>query len=385
MELDIVDTEKKINYFALLAYFVSLSLFVVMRICGVCGVFNNWGPYASYFLSLITQVGIIFLVPLTIFTLVTKSKVKHVSVFCMFKKASYKVILISFVLGIVVFFLNNYVSTFFNTIIQFFGYKPSTSSDSALPATWWTFLLNLLCTAVLPAFAEEVLHRGLLLNGVSMMGIKKSVLISGVLFGLFHLNIEQCFYAIIIGIFLGFLCHVCWSIYPCMIVHFMNNALSVFLSFARQKGWAIGNIFTYVSAALSKNVFLGIVVYLLFFILLLILLSKIMGFIMKETVKYGLMKHTQEFKNKIARESFYQEIDAIKNDNFQPVQQYRTITVDFKDLFNFIKENKEEIVADEKKSIDEFKPDFRAKILLWGCFALSIVITVMTFIWGLFR
>ncbi len=386
MENNIVETEKKINYYVLFAYFISLALFVVMRICGAYGLFSFLGAYGSYFLSLFTQIGIIFLVPLTIFTLVTKSKVKDVVKFCSFKKVSLKVLLISFALGVVIFILNNYVSTFFNSIIQLFGYKPSASAGADIPATWWTFMLDLLCTAVLPAFAEEVLHRGLLLNGVSMFGMKKSILISGALFGLFHLNIEQCFYAMIIGFFLGYLCYLCSSIYPCIIVHFMNNALSVFLSFARDKGWSIGNIFSYIGAAVSQNALLGAIIYVLVFILLLLIVGQIIKFILKESFHYNFVKHQKEFTNQVVRENFFNDVENIKNDrDVDTFAQRRVITVEFKDLFDFIEKNKDELEKPEKEYCNNFKPDLRAKILLWGSFALSIIVTIMTFIWGLLR
>ena len=386
VESKVVDTEKKVNLYVLVAYFISLSLFVVLRICGAYGVFSFLGTYGSYFLSLITQVGIIFLVPLTIFTLVTKSKVKDVATFCMFRKVSVKVLLISFVLGLLIFILNNYVSNFFNSIIQLFGYKPS-SAGVEIPTTWWTLLLDLICTAVLPAFAEEILHRGMLLNGVSMHGMKKSILISGALFGLFHLNIEQCFYAMIIGFFLGYLCYLCNSIYPCIIVHFMNNALSVFLSFARNKGWAVGSVFSYVSTVLSQNAILGAIIYVLVFCLILMLVGQIIKFIMKETFHYNFVQHQKEYTNQLIRKNYFSDINNIKSDKPAEFsgQSQGVFTIEFKDLFEFIEKNKDEIEKIGAEDLPEFKMDIRAKILLWGSFALSIIVTIMTFIWGLWR
>ena len=381
-----IETERKVNFFTLFVYFIALALFVVMRICGSYGLFAGLGPYGTYFLSLITQVGIIFLVPLTIFTIATKSKVRDVVKFCSFRKVSWKIILISFALGVLVFLLNNYVSSFFNSIIQYVGYKPS-GAGVELPATWWTLLLNLLCTAVLPAFAEEILHRGLLLNGVSMMDMKKSILISGVLFGLFHLNIEQCFYAMIIGIFLGYLCYVNCSIYPCIIVHFMNNALSVFLSFAYLKNWLIVNVFGYVEMILSENVMLGVLISVLFFVLLLMLVGQIIKFMMKETFRQNFVKHQKDLTNKMIKENFYKDIDNIKSDKCTEFsgRNQGVFVIEFKDLFDFIEKNKAQIEAVENSELQDFKMDKRAKILLWGSFALSIIVTIMTFIWGILR
>lgn len=230
-----MEEEKKINFYTNIIYFFVLVGLIVVRVCANYGLFSFLGTYGSYILSIFTQIGLIALVPVVVFKFLTKSKFKDCIKFCNYKKISFKAVVVSVFLGLVVFFLNVYVSNFFNSLIALFGYKHN-ASGSSIPPTWWGLLLSLICTAVLPAICEETLHRGLLLNGNSMLGIKKSVLISGFLFGLLHLNIEQFFYATLIGMFLAYLCWGCSSIYPCIIVHFMNNAMSVFLSFARAKG-----------------------------------------------------------------------------------------------------------------------------------------------------
>lgn len=164
----------------------------------------------------------------------------------------------------------------------------------------------------------------------------------------------------------------------------MNNATSVFLSFARDKGWAIGNVLSYFVKSISQNTFLGLVIYVLIFVLLVMIVLKMIKFIMKETFQYTFVKNQKEITNQLIRQNFYQEIDNIKNNNMI-VQQQRVFNIDFKDIFEFIQKNKDEIQQDDKEFFDNFKLDFRAKILLWGSFALSIILTVMTFIWGLLR
>lgn len=102
---------------------------------------------------------------------------------------------------------------------------------------WATFLIQLNTVAILPAICEEFLHRGVLLNGLKEIGIKKAILISSLMFGLLHFNINQFFYATILGMLMALVSVVSKSIYPAMIIHFTNNAISVYLSSAESYGW----------------------------------------------------------------------------------------------------------------------------------------------------
>ncbi len=393
---------KRISYFTNLIYFVVLVVFVVVRVCSAYGLFSFMGEYGSYIMSFITQVGIIFLLPLVLFKMLNKFSFRTTFNFYGFKKVSYKTVLVAIVLGAVVFLLNVYVSSFFNSMIQLFGYTPS-SSSSSLPATWWVFVLNLITTAILPAICEETLHRGMLLKGNSQMGIKKSIIISGFLFGLLHLNIEQFFYATIIGLFLGYLCWGCNSIYPCIIVHFMNNAISVFLSFAQAKGWAIGNILNTFSNFVLQSGAIGFLIFVLVLVLFVVIAIELTRFLIKDSFNYNFGRRQKELANMAIRDSFFRQIDDIKNDQQVENSIYSTdkniIYIDFKDFLEFVNKNfenlKKEVGGAENKfagkneKISKQKPienvDLKIKILMWGSIALSAVVTFMTFIWGLLR
>lgn len=377
--------ERKIEYCTFLAYFVVVALFVVLRICSHYNLFSFMGQYASFYMSLITQVGIILLVPLIIFKYLTNARMKDVVAFYGFKKINFKTILWAILLGVVVFVMNIYVSNFFNNIIQYFGYKPL-SGGSTMPASWGMFFANLFCTAVLPAICEEVLHRGMLLRGASKLGVKKAIMISGLLFGLLHLNIEQFFYATIIGFFLGYLTLGCDSIYPAMIVHFMNNGISVFLQFARAKGWAIGNVFSYLGEFLSNNYVIGIVILILLFILLYLLLGEISRKIFMESFKTDFEKQQKNIQNQAMRQKYFGQIEEIKSGKSQGVYggQDQRIIVDLKEFFEFVQSNIDGIVD----SMDEQNPpaptmDTKTKIFMLGSIALSTIVTIMTFIWGI--
>lgn len=376
---------KKVRENTSLIYFIVVALFVVMRICGACGVFDFMGEYASFVTSLITQIGLIFLLPLIMFKVLAKQSYKDTFKDFNFRKTSWKVILVSFALGLVVFFINVYVSSFFFNIISIFGYKQA-SGGSELPATWWVLILNLLTTAVLPAICEETLHRGMLLHGYTSLGVRRAIIISGVLFGLLHMNIEQVFYAMIIGIFFGYLCAGSNSIYPCMIVHFVNNAMSVIISFGRQKGWAIGNIFSYLSSIFTSNVLLGLLLFFLFLCLLLLLAFEFTTFIFKHSIKYNFEKDQKVVKNMILRQNYLNEIENLKTGNVEEPKKEEVVFVNLQDFFKFLTQNQDQIRSETEEYKGKLKDlEIKTKVFMWGAFALSTIITIMTFIWGLLR
>lgn len=396
---------KKISYNTNLIYFVVIALFVVVRICSSLGLFSFMGDWAGIIMSFVTQIGLIFLLPLVLFKTLNKVSYKDTFSFFSYKKISAKVVVATVALGVIVFFLNAYVSSLFNSIIQLFGYK-SVHSASSIPDTWWTFLLELVSTAVLPAICEETLHRGMLLKGNSLLGIKKSIILSGVLFGLLHLNIEQFFYATIIGLFLGYLCWMCNSIYPCMIIHFMNNGLSVFLSFAGRRGWSVGKIFTFIANYLSKNIVLGGIIFILFIALLVILGIELLKFIIKESFKYSFEKRQRQLANKAIRENYFKQIDDLKKDGALETSNFykadnRVIYIDLKQFIKFVGKEIEGVPDDKnlgssnlKESVikgseiaDEQmrKIELKTKIFIWGALTLGVVVTFLTFIWGIIR
>lgn len=81
--------------------------------------------------------------------------------------------------------------------------------------------------AVLPGICEEILCRGVLLRSIiPRFGVVGAVLLSGMAFGLLHLNLYRLLPTTFIGILLGFLAVSTGSIYPAMLAHALNNALS---------------------------------------------------------------------------------------------------------------------------------------------------------------
>lgn len=79
---------------------------------------------------------------------------------------------------------------------------------------------------VAPVF-EEIIFRGIILEQLSIRYSKiMSVLVSAVLFGVFHFNFIQGINAFFLGIILGTIYVKTNSLVPCILVHFTNNLTS---------------------------------------------------------------------------------------------------------------------------------------------------------------
>lgn len=88
--------------------------------------------------------------------------------------------------------------------------------------------LGLLLLAVAPGIAEELFFRGYVQRQMERrMGIIWAIVITGTLFGLYHMRLTQALPLSVLGIYL---CYLTWrtgSLWPAIVVHFLNNALAV--------------------------------------------------------------------------------------------------------------------------------------------------------------
>ncbi|HHS51038.1 MAG TPA: CPBP family intramembrane metalloprotease [candidate division Zixibacteria bacterium] len=89
---------------------------------------------------------------------------------------------------------------------------------------------GLLVLAALPGICEELLFRGYILDGLSRKwGAGAGVVVSGVLFGAFHLDPFRLIPTSILGILFGAIVLRRNSIYYGMLAHFINNACALLL------------------------------------------------------------------------------------------------------------------------------------------------------------
>ncbi|MGN0394893.1 MAG: lysostaphin resistance A-like protein [Coprococcus sp.] len=97
------------------------------------------------------------------------------------------------------------------------------------------FGISLLLMACCPAIVEETAYRGVILGSFEEGNNLTAVIMSGVLFGIMHMNLNQMAYAMVLGIIFAFLLEATGSILSTMLAHFCINGISVSLSYIVNK------------------------------------------------------------------------------------------------------------------------------------------------------
>jgi membrane protease YdiL (CAAX protease family) len=126
-------------------------------------------------------------------------------------------VLLSFTLN----FLLEYSGIREHSALAELEHRFATSQKSDLP-----YLL--VAVALLPAIAEELLFRGLLLGRIaSQFGATAGLVLSALLFGVIHLDVAQGLAACVLGLYLGGVRLRTGSVHAPILCHASNNALAV--------------------------------------------------------------------------------------------------------------------------------------------------------------
>lgn len=117
----------------------------------------------------------------------------------------------------------------FMELLKFFGYQGMTTDISIV--TVWDLILGTVFVAALPAVCEEVLFRGVILQGLRRFGDRFAIIVSSVFFMLMHGNPDQTIYPLMSGIVMGYVFVKTGDLKYSMIIHFVNNFLSIVTDF----------------------------------------------------------------------------------------------------------------------------------------------------------
>ncbi len=91
---------------------------------------------------------------------------------------------------------------------------------------YWYLIITV---AILPAIFEELVLRGVIMDAYRGQKLYTVIIMNGLLFGLFHMNMNQFVYTFFIGTVLSLSVYYTNSIYAGMIIHFVNNFLSIYV------------------------------------------------------------------------------------------------------------------------------------------------------------
>lgn len=167
--------------------------------------------------------------------------------------------------------------------------------------------------AVLPAVIEETAFRGILFQNYREGGVWKGILLSALLFGLMHMNLNQMLYALVLGILMALLVEATNSIYASMLMHFLINGSNVWIMYQSMQLQAIDPAISadpMEALGVSYNTFLAaaLVVYGIFAVI-------------------GVLIAIPVYKKIAASSGRADYIHALFHGNVRPYEKHRLITV----------------------------------------------------------
>ncbi|MBR5783242.1 MAG: CPBP family intramembrane metalloprotease [Clostridia bacterium] len=140
-------------------------------------------------------------------------------------------------------------------------------------------MVLLLTMVILPAVTEELLMRGVMLSEYEQFGTVRAVLLTSVIFALFHANPVHFLSLLVAGVCYALLTLLFDSVYPALIAHLINNG-AVLLIYYNQ------NFMRYI---LEDVLFLIVAIVIIF--LLLILVLKMLEKVIAERGSRGKLKY----------------------------------------------------------------------------------------------
>ncbi len=339
-----------------LIYFIAMLCIAVIFVLGYLGIFSN-----EFLTTFLIQIVVMFAIPLILYSLLVTRNVKSTFSDFGFKKISLNAIFISIILGFVLYFINSFVASATQSIISLLGFENITSSTT-VEFSYDILLKEYLLTAILPGICEEVLHRGLMLNaGKKYANPRFCLFASSILFGFMHMNINQFFYATILGLIMGYVALASGSIYPTMIIHFMNNAISIYLLYGYYLDWPLASLYYRIQSVLLSNAFLFVVAISLFISLLVWLYLYLTRLLAIERSKAEIKKIVEYLKlTTLPIEEAQAKIDQAN----EILKKYKNLTIG----------------TDLPKGRKLY---FSEKIFFYSSVVLGILVTISSFIYGI--
>lgn len=176
-------------------------------------------------------------------------------------------------------YASNFAGTFLGFVISLFTKKPITNPVQEITSMLSPGMI-LFYVVLLAPIMEEFIFRKLIVDHTVRYGQGIAILLSGLMFGLFHGNLSQFCYTAVIGFFLGFLYLKTGDIRVTISLHMVFNFVGGFLPVVLMKNGdlmqfldqsAIGMSDTAILQLLEKNA--GILIALLIFGLMVLLLT----------------------------------------------------------------------------------------------------------------
>lgn len=350
--VNVFKREQSPFFAATITYLIIMVVFVGLRIFAQANLLVGLGKFQDLVYSLIIQVGIIFGLCFLMFKTFSKKSARQIFADFKFRSISVKAVFLCIGLALCLLVFNTAFNSVFSMILSLFGYAPA-GGAAITSYPLYLFLISLFASAVLPGFCEEFANRGMLLYGLRGLGIKKAILISGLLFGLMHFNVGQFGYAFLVGCFFAFVCIATGSIIPSMIMHFLNNAFVEYLSFANVNHLLFGDFYASVASLVSGDFLSSVFLIFILLFVIMFLFAWLTYALIKECRQHHARKIGADICQSLNQSDIH--VESIKIDmSMQKIFQTKQMVF----------------------------PTAKAKVPLAMCLCLGTIITLMTLIWN---
>ena len=147
-------------------------------------------------------------------------------------KLDWKIYLLLIFTGVMSLFGIQYFIGSIDKLLEIIGFPLKEGLMIIEPTNWWKYLLSIVILAFVPAVCEELLFRGVILNGLrSKFNDYISIVLAALMFALMHQNLQQFVYPFLLGCIMGWIVLRTGSLVSSILVHFINNFLVVTFSF----------------------------------------------------------------------------------------------------------------------------------------------------------
>lgn len=197
-----------------------LFMSVAILLLGMIYIGNIVGVRSMFIGTVVNQL-MIFATPLLI-TWYMKSDVKKLFHFNSPKAKPF--------IGSLIFYVGIYLVVILSSVLLTAVFKDSAQNVNATfdALLQQPFPLVVLVIAVMPAIGEELMFRGLIYGSMrSRFGAGRAILISSLIFGLFHMSLVKLIPTALLGACLAIVVEKGGSIFVSMLLHFINNLISV--------------------------------------------------------------------------------------------------------------------------------------------------------------
>lgn len=179
------------------------------------------------------------LIPILMFLILSKQKLSEI---IHLKKVKLNYLFPVIFIGMAVAMIANFSSDIIAVNFSLFNLQNTVSFSNQID-TFKDVIIYIISTAVTPAISEELIFRGVLTKALRKYGDSFAIITSSLIFATIHGNISQIPFTFLLGLILAFSVCKTNSVFPAIIIHFINNLYAVILDIIKTSGILSDNIY----------------------------------------------------------------------------------------------------------------------------------------------